>query len=168
MFPRIIKTATNNTNFDLEMNTTSSLQRALKPAPSDLEIPSSSGFEACFQQGLDLSEFGNPKAAAGGNHSLELLKLKQKEAEQKAVNEQEESRLADILKQRLSSLRKSAEQSSLVSSLVEMHQGDRQVIEARNLRSKSRGNSKSSRVISKGTSEVRKGKVTKKIHRRKH
>lgn len=120
-----------------------SLSRALEREKSQTK----GAFEACFAQGLDLSEF----AAKGGTNasvtsaSAALLQVKAKESAAQKQHEQEDMRLEQLAKERAENLKKASslptkkisataltsdrpsagDRSKMVGNLlVHMHQGD--------------------------------------------
>jgi hypothetical protein len=102
----------------------------------------SGGFESCFAQGLDFSEFGgnnsNGKNYNNKSAAEELLQIKEKERKQRTIQEQEEIKMQEALQKRLKSIKdnqlkidndnknvtRSSSQFEVVDALVRMHDTD--------------------------------------------
>ncbi len=147
---------------------TTSLQQALVSSSAP---PSTSqkagGFESCFAQGLDLSEFAAPSSSTATtvSHSAALLQIKQSEAEQQQIEEQEEIRLQQLVRERvLAAHSKKEDDHGLVGALIGMHRTDPCVTERRHHRSNKK------RIIQreKPKQPSKKVPVVKKTQRRKH
>lgn len=177
----------------------SSLQRALgsktnncspaalaKAPPPPSKKSEKNSFEASFAGGLDLSEFGASGGTAGAaakSHSAALLRIKEKEAAQKAVDDQEEQRMQTIVRARIQKLQQhrcrpgqqkggaaAAESSNfLVGALVGMHGSDLSVLESKNRKPKTQ-RLKALDLKSSCRSSGRKGnkRVAKKTQSRKY
>jgi hypothetical protein len=78
------------------MSDESSLQRAA--------VASKGAFEACFSNGLDLSDFATTVKANRSSHAASLLRLKQAEVVWKLENEKEEANLQGIIHERTEAL----------------------------------------------------------------
>jgi hypothetical protein len=101
----------------------SSLQQAastnIKPHPQNQTTSAGGGFETCFGQGLDLSEFGattsspNTTTASANKSSASaaLLQVVQRQAFQKQRHEAEEMKLHHTIKQRALNLQHELESS---------------------------------------------------------
>jgi hypothetical protein len=149
----------------------SSLQQALSAAPTSSRT---GGFESCFAQGLDLSEFQSRagSSATPTSASAALLSIKASESLKKQENEKEEIRMKEILQKRLVAVNASLERGDepskatkqgflqvkggLAGAIVCMHGNDKS--EQRTTK-RSAGNSR--RFKAKESSSKRSGPVKK-------
>lgn len=129
------------------------------------------GFESCFAQGLDLSEFTAASTAEPQtSHAAVLLQIKQSEALIKHNEEQEELRMQQVVRERVQALQQQATNSDnndneLIGALVGMHRSDHSVIESKHHR-KIRVKKASKNSTQKQT--TKKVRVVKKSNSRKH
>ncbi|CAB9512872.1 expressed unknown protein [Seminavis robusta] len=102
----------------------SSLKCAIEKAGGSAQ---KGGFEACFAQGLDLSEFtsSSPTPCA----SAALLKIKQKESEQRKQQEQEDAAMVRAVQQRTETIKQTLgknQQTKAILSSDGRHQNQRE------------------------------------------
>jgi hypothetical protein len=135
----------------------SSLQKAAAAGPPD----KTGSFESCFAGGLDLSELGG-SSQKGCSHAAVLLQVKQRQAVQRRLEEQEELRMQEIVQKRVQTLskKKNVRENDVVGALVGMHGGDRSVLESNHRKTTKRDRAK--------TTDHKKGRVTKKGQKRKY
>jgi hypothetical protein len=69
-------------------------------------VASRGAFEACFSNGLDLSDFSHSDSPTGVSHAASLLRRKQEESAQKLENEVEELNLAALIQERAAALQR--------------------------------------------------------------
>lgn len=125
------------------------MSTSLKRAVKREEVQRKGAFEACFAQGLDLSEFvgGEPKKAESSNTSAAaaLLQVKVKESQKRQQQEEEDARMEESVKERAQNLKSSMKNNdnrkvmaaalrerptatdcfkTVDTLLVKMHQGD--------------------------------------------
>jgi hypothetical protein len=142
----------------------SSLQKAAAGQQNVAGQQNAAGsFESCFAGGLDFSELGGSSAKGGSSHAAVLLQLKQRQAAENRLEEQEEIRMQEIVQKRVQNLqkKKNVRENDLVGALVGMHGGDRSVLESNHRRTTKRDRIKTS-------TDNKKGRVTKKAQKHKY